>query len=130
MLAVPQCVAGNQLGDIGARDPAVTSRPAGFSIVRTLVGHGVGREMHEDPQIPNYGKPGTGVLLEEGMVLAVEPMVTVGKHTGADGRRQLVDLLRRTARSRPTSSSRSRSRADGPRILTPWHEATGGRAAA
>src|SRR5712675_2953311 len=53
---------------------------AGLSVVRSLVGHGIGRSMHEDPQIPNYGDPGTGVLLEEGMVLAIEPMVTAGRH--------------------------------------------------
>src|ERR1700677_2434300 len=80
LLAVPQCVAGNHLGDIGHAIQHYVEDENGFSIVRTLVGHGIGREMHEDPQIPNYGKPGTGVLLEEGMVLAVEPMVNVGKH--------------------------------------------------
>ena len=53
---------------------------AGFSVVRSLVGHGVGREMHEDPQIPNYGDPGRGPRLEEGMVFAIEPMVNAGGH--------------------------------------------------
>ena len=56
--------------------------------MRSLVGHGIGRDMHEDPQIPNYGEPGRGPLLEEGMVLAVEPMVNAGRHTvrmGDDG---------------------------------------------
>ena len=57
-----------------------TSRREGFSIIRSLVGHGIGREMHEDPQIPNYGPPGRGPRLEEGMVLAIEPMVTAGRH--------------------------------------------------
>ena len=52
---------------------------AGLSVVRSLVGHGVGRSMHEDPQVPNYGKPGKGPLLEEGMVLAIEPMTTAGR---------------------------------------------------
>ena len=56
------------------------SRGEGFSVVRSLVGHGIGRDMHEDPQIPNFGDPGKGPLLEEGMVLAVEPMVTAGRH--------------------------------------------------
>ena len=51
---------------------------AGFSVVRSLVGHGVGREMHEDPQIPNFGEAGRGPRLEEGMVFALEPMVNVG----------------------------------------------------
>jgi len=51
---------------------------AGFSIVRSLVGHGVGRTMHEEPQIPNYGPPGRGPLLAEGMTFAIEPMITAG----------------------------------------------------
>src|SRR5579864_771259 len=78
-LAVPRCTQGNLLGDVGHTIQQHVEEN-GFSIVRTRVGHGIGREMHEDPQIPNYGRPGTGVLLEVGMVLAVEPMVNVGKH--------------------------------------------------
>ncbi len=78
-LAVEQCRPGNRLGDVShAVQEHVEA--AGLSIVRSLVGHGIGRSMHEDPQIPNYGDPGTGILLEEGMVLAVEPMVTAGRH--------------------------------------------------
>src|SRR5947209_15662157 len=79
LIAVEQCRASQRLGDVShAIQQHVEA--AGLSIVRTLVGHGIGRSMHEDPQIPNYGSPGTGVLLEEGMVLAVEPMVTAGRH--------------------------------------------------
>ncbi|MBM3319821.1 MAG: type I methionyl aminopeptidase [Candidatus Eisenbacteria bacterium] len=68
---------GNCLGDISH---AVQSEveAQGFSIVRKLVGHGIGRNMHEDPQVPNYGRPGKGVRLREGMVLAIEPMVNAG----------------------------------------------------
>ncbi len=78
-LAVAQCRMGNRLGDVShAVQKHVEA--AGFSIVRTLVGHGIGRSMHEEPQIPNYGRPGTGVPLEEGMVLAIEPMVNAGRH--------------------------------------------------
>jgi methionyl aminopeptidase len=51
---------------------------AGFAVVRSLVGHGVGRDMHEEPQIPNFGSPGRGPLLAEGMTLAIEPMITAG----------------------------------------------------
>ncbi|MGC9518377.1 MAG: M24 family metallopeptidase, partial [Desulfuromonadaceae bacterium] len=51
---------------------------AGFSVVREFVGHGIGRELHEDPQIPNYGKPGNGPILKKGMVLAIEPMINAG----------------------------------------------------
>jgi methionyl aminopeptidase len=56
----------------------VVVEDAGFSVVRSLVGHGVGRSYHEDPQIPNYGPPGRGPLLQEGMTLAIEPMITAG----------------------------------------------------
>jgi len=69
--------AGNRLGDI-SNAVQVRAEGAGFSVVRDLVGHGIGRAMHEEPQIPNYGSPGTGVLLKAGMVLAIEPMVNVG----------------------------------------------------
>ena len=69
--------AGNHLGDISH---AVQSyaEAEGFSVVRDLVGHGIGTSMHEEPQIPNFGNPGQGVILEEGMVLAIEPMVNIG----------------------------------------------------
>ena len=68
---------GNSIGDISQAVQTVTEA-AGFSVIRSLVGHGVGRSMHEDPQIPNYGPPGRGPLLQEGMTLAIEPMITSG----------------------------------------------------
>ena len=68
---------GNRMGDIGAAIQAVAQKN-GFGIIRDLVGHGVGYAVHEDPYVPNYGKPGTGLILEEGMVLALEPMFTLG----------------------------------------------------
>jgi methionyl aminopeptidase len=71
-------VAGNHLFDIGAAVQAV-AEAAGFSIVREYVGHGIGRSMHEDPNVPNYGTPGKGPLLSTGMVLAIEPMVNAGQ---------------------------------------------------
>ena len=74
---VEQARAGNRLSDISHAVQAKTER-AGFSVVRTLVGHGVGRVMHEDPQIPNYGEPGRGPELRVGMTLAIEPMITAG----------------------------------------------------
>ena len=74
---IEQARPGNRLSDIGhAIQDWVESR--GYSVVRDLVGHGIGRSMHEDPHVPNYGKPGRGVRLEEGMTLAIEPMVNVG----------------------------------------------------
>ena len=75
---VEQCRAGNRLSDISHAIQQVTEG-AGFSVVRSLVGHGVGRSMHEDPQIPNYGQPGRGPVLAEGMTLAIEPMITAGR---------------------------------------------------
>jgi methionyl aminopeptidase len=74
---IAQARAGNRLSDISH---AVESRAkeAGFSVVRSLVGHGIGARMHEEPQVPNFGPPHQGPLLEEGMVLAIEPMVNLG----------------------------------------------------
>ncbi|MBR5259745.1 MAG: type I methionyl aminopeptidase [Eggerthellaceae bacterium] len=69
---------GNKLGDIGHAVQSV-AEAAGFSVVREYVGHGIGRDMHEDPNVPNYGRPHTGVKLEPGMVLAIEPMVNMGR---------------------------------------------------
>ena len=71
--------AGGKLTDISHAVQRVTE-DAGFSVVRSLVGHGVGREMHEDPQIPNFGEPGRGPTLAPGMTLAIEPMITAGGH--------------------------------------------------
>lgn len=70
---------GATLGDIGAAVQRVVERE-GFSVVRDFVGHGVGTQMHEDPQVPNYGKPGRGLKLREGMVIAIEPMVNAGTY--------------------------------------------------
>jgi len=84
---IAQCVPGNHLNDIGH---AIQSfcESHGYSVVRELVGHGIGKELHEDPQVPNYGIAGTGVELKEGMCLAIEPMINAGKKeifTGKDG---------------------------------------------
>src|SRR5437016_8223518 len=85
--AIRQCWPGRYLGDIGW---AVQQHAEahGYGVVRDYVGHGIGRKMHEDPQIPNYGKPGTGVRVRAGYVFAIEPMINVGTHrtkTLADG---------------------------------------------
>ena len=74
---IAQAVEGNRLGDISHAIQTVVEK-AGFSIVRDFVGHGIGRDMHEDPQIPNFGKPGRGPRLKAGMTLAIEPMVNLG----------------------------------------------------
>jgi methionyl aminopeptidase len=75
MLGIAQMQRGNHVGDIGAAVQAHAEN-AGFGVVRELVGHGVGREMHEEPQVPNYGKAGTGMELRPGLVIAIEPMIT------------------------------------------------------
>ena len=76
-LAIAQARPGRRLGDVSA---AVQrhAEGAGFGVVRSFVGHGIGRALHEDPQVPNFGEPGKGPLLRPGMVLAIEPMVTMG----------------------------------------------------
>ena len=74
---IEQAVAGNRIGDIGYAVQSYVEH-YGYGVVRELVGHGVGRKMHEDPQVPNYGKRGTGIRLSEGMVIAIEPMITLG----------------------------------------------------
>jgi len=74
---IEQARAGNRVGDISAAVQRSAER-AGYSVIRSLVGHGVGRSMHEEPQIPNYGEPGRGPRLEPGMTLAIEPMISAG----------------------------------------------------
>ncbi len=117
--AVEQCRPGNRLGDVSH---AVQRRVEGdgFSIIRSLVGHGIGRDMHEDPQIPNYGEPGTGPALAEGMVLAVEPMVNAGAHpirVADDSWSVYSQDGSLAAHFEHTVAITS----EGPRILTPWH---------
>jgi methionyl aminopeptidase len=74
---IEQARPGNRIGDLGAAIQQV-AEAAGFGVVRDLVGHGIGREPHEEPQVPNYGTPGRGVRLAAGMVLAIEPMINAG----------------------------------------------------
>lgn len=71
---------GNRVGDIGFAIQDYTQNKHGYGVVRELVGHGLGRDMHEDPQVPNYGKRGRGKKLKDGMVLAIEPMINLGTH--------------------------------------------------
>ena len=77
-LGIKQAVVGNRLSDIShAVQQHVEA--AGYSVVTEFVGHGIGRQLHEEPQVPNYGKPGQGPRLQAGMVLAIEPMVNMGE---------------------------------------------------
>jgi methionyl aminopeptidase len=116
---VAQCRPGNRVGDLSNAVQTV-AEAAGLAVVRSLVGHGVGRDMHEDPQVPNYGRPGKGPLLEEGMVLAVEPMTTAGRpgvRAGGDGWAIYSQDGSPAAHFEFTVAVT----ADGPRVLTPWH---------
>ena len=76
-IGIENAVAGKHIGDIGSAIQG-HCEDQGYGIVRELVGHGIGKEMHEDPQVPNYGRKGNGVLLKAGMCIAIEPMVTMG----------------------------------------------------
>ena len=111
---------GARLGDVSSAVQQ-TVEAEGFSVIRSLVGHGVGREMHEDPQVPNFGTPGRGPQLEPGMVFALEPMTAVGSRevvTGGDGWAVYSADDSMTAHFEFTVAVTE----DGPRILTPWHE--------
>jgi methionyl aminopeptidase len=110
---------GSHLGDVSN---AIQRRVEadGLSVIRTLVGHGVGRDMHEEPQIPNFGEPGKGPRLEEGMVLAIEPMVNAGGpdvRMGDDGWAVYSRDGSLTAHFEFTVAITP----EGPRVLTPWH---------
>ncbi len=116
---VEQMRPGNHLGDVSHAIQR-TVEGAGLSIIRTLVGHGVGRDMHEEPQVPNFGEPGKGPELEEGMVLAIEPMVNAGGplvQMGDDGWSVYSEDDSLAAHFEFTVAVTP----DGPRVLTPWH---------
>lgn len=84
---IEQAVPGNRIGDIGHAVQSL-AESHGYGVLREYVGHGVGRAMHEEPNVPNYGKKGRGITLEAGMVIAIEPMITLGTHrvnVGPDG---------------------------------------------
>jgi len=120
-VGIEQMVAGNHLGDVShAIQASVESN--GLSVIRTLVGHGIGREMHEEPQVPNFGEAGRGPELEIGTVLAIEPMVNAGGplvRMGDDGWSVFSEDGSLAAHFEFTVAVTP----DGPRILTPWHEA-------
>jgi methionyl aminopeptidase len=117
---VEQMVPGNHVGDVSSSiQRSVESN--GLSVIRTLVGHGVGREMHEEPQVPNFGEPGRGPELDVGMVLAIEPMVNAGGplvRMGDDGWSVFSEDDSLAAHFEFTVAVTP----DGPRVLTPWHE--------
>lgn len=113
---IARCRPGTRLYDIGAAVQAV-AEGAGFSVVREYVGHGIGRSMHEEPQVPNYGTPGTGPTLLPGMVIAIEPMI----NAGGQAVRQLDDGWTVVTADGSLSAHFEHTVAvteDGPRILT------------
>jgi methionyl aminopeptidase len=115
---IAEAHAGHRLGDVGAAIQEVADR-AGYGIVRDLVGHGIGRSPHEEPQVPNYGRRGKGMPLEEGLVLAIEPMLNLG----TPNVRTLPDRWTVVTADRKVSAHFEHTvaiTADGPRILTPW----------
>jgi methionyl aminopeptidase len=125
--AVEACRLGNRLGAVSnAVQSHVESN--GLSVVRSLVGHGIGRDMHEDPQIPNFGPAESGPRLEEGMVLAVEPMVTAGRHAVRMGDDHWAIYSQDGSLAAHFEFTIAIT-ADGPRILTPWHAQAGAAAA-
>jgi methionyl aminopeptidase len=113
---IEQARPGARLGDVGHAIQSI-AEAAGFGVVRDLVGHGIGREPHEEPQVPNFGKPGHGVRLQAGIVLAIEPMVNaggIGVRTLADRWTVVTEDGRMSAHFEETVAIT----ADGPRILT------------
>jgi methionyl aminopeptidase len=85
---IEKAVAGSRVGDISFAIQEHTEKRYGYGVVRELVGHGLGKSLHEEPQVPNYGRRGTGAKLKEGLVLAIEPMINLGKrdvYTESDG---------------------------------------------
>ena len=87
-LGIEKAIVGNRVGDISFAIQDHTEKKYGYGVVRELVGHGLGKNMHEDPQVPNFGKRGNGPMMKEGLVLAIEPMINLGKkdvYTESDG---------------------------------------------
>ena len=85
---IEKAIAGNRIGDISYAIQEHTEKKHGYGVVRELVGHGLGKSMHEDPQVPNYGKRGSGTVMKEGLILAIEPMINLGRrdvYTDDDG---------------------------------------------
>ena len=117
---IAQAASGNRVGDISAAVQQFVEA-AGFAVVRSLVGHGVGRAYHEDPHIPNFGQPGRGPLLADGMTLAIEPMITAGRpevYVHDDEWSISTEDGSLAAHFEHTVAITE----EGPRILTPWHQ--------
>jgi methionyl aminopeptidase len=120
--AIEKMRAGNRLGDVGYAVQSLVEEN-GFSVVREFVGHGIGTKMHDEPNLPNYGEPGHGARLQEGMVIAVEPMVNAGRPDV----RMRDEWVAETADGSPSAHFEHTVAvtANGPRILTRPKEMTG-----
>lgn len=117
-LAISAALKGNTVGDIGYAVESYVLKQ-GFGVVRDYTGHGVGKKLHEPPQVPNFGKPGRGVTLQRGMTLALEPMVMAGKEEVRLGSNEWVVVT--ADASDAAHFERSVVVTDeGPEILTPW----------
>jgi methionyl aminopeptidase len=116
---IAQMVPGNRLGDVSHAIQERVERD-GLSVIRSLVGHGVGRDMHEDPQIPNFGESGRGPTLEAGMVFAIEPMITTGDHQVRIGDDHWAVYTQDGSLAAHFEFTAAVTE-DGPRVLTPWH---------
>jgi methionyl aminopeptidase len=126
--AIEKCRVGNRLGDVCNAVQAYVE-PQGYSVVRNYCGHGIGRAMHEEPQVPNYGRAGTGPVLREGWVLAIEPMINLGRHDVkvlADGWTVITLDGRPSAHFEHTVAIT----ADGPHVLTALDPVAEGNAVA
>jgi len=120
--AIGQMHAGNRLGDVGHAVQSLVEEN-GFSVVREFVGHGIGTKMHDEPNLPNYGEPGRGARLQEGMVIAVEPMVNAGRYEV----RMRDEWVAETADGSPSAHFEHTVAvtSNGPLILTRPKEMTG-----
>lgn len=128
--AIRQAVPGNRLGDVGDAIQRLAEKH-GFGVVRDYTGHGVGHDMHEEPNVPNYGKRGRGVRLQSGMVIAIEPMITLGNQANdVAGNGWTVSTLDGSLAAHYENTVAITD--DGPVVLTadgagPWCESQGGR---
>src|SRR4051794_11750372 len=116
--AIDQCRPGRRIGDVSHTVQERVEQD-GLSVVRSLVGHGIGRQMHEDPQEPNFVDPGRGIVLEEGMVFCVEPMVTAGAHGVRRGDDNWA-IYSQDGSLTVYFEHTIAVAAEGPRVLTPW----------
>lgn len=126
---IEQAVPGNHLGDIGHAIQTL-AESNGYGVLRDYVGHGIGRDMHEEPNVPNYGRAGKGIKLQAGMVIAIEPMITLGKNRVSVGRDGWVVSTKDHLPSAHYENSIAITN-DGPVILTadangPWCAMQGG----